>query len=542
MTSRRWSTIPASPDPPATTSLARTALYLLQDIDRFSRHVIGVPLRSYQSIPLRPIIDSILNRKGHEFLLVFPRQAGKNEAIAHLLVYLLTILQRRGGQIVYGAIGDSLGRGMSRLEERLDTVWTAGYWRKESRPVRYRVGKAAVVFQSSHPRAASRGETAHHLLVIDEAQDQDAAHIEAVFTPMRAAHNATAVYLGTARLTSDFLWTKKRELETISAEDGIRRVFMIGPEEVAAENPTYGQFLAAQVQRYGRQHPIIAAEYYLEPLDGTGGLFPRWRLALLEGDHPRQSTPEDGAIYVAAIDLAGQDEGAGLPGGRLRNPDRDYTVATIFQVADGPDEAAGPIYLAVDVWVDQGSRHFQDLPGQTRLADRLLAYLKHWGVSHTIIDATGVGQGLADWLSSALGDRNVTAFQFGGIAAKARLGSDFLALIETGRFKYWTGDEDLALSDGWWFRRQAAACTYSLPEHGRFDRDLRWGVPDQATIATPAGSLPIHDDRLLSAALIAALERQRRAGRLRLGQSISRVVPAPDPLADDRSAALRRRE
>ena len=58
------------------------ARYVLSDIERFSRHVIGVPLYPYQVEPLRAVIDSVLNRRGREFLLVFPRQSGKNEAIA----------------------------------------------------------------------------------------------------------------------------------------------------------------------------------------------------------------------------------------------------------------------------------------------------------------------------------------------------------------------------------------------------------------------------------------------------------------------------
>ena len=181
---------------------ARLAGHVLGDIGLFSRHVIGLPLYDYQLEPLRAIIDAVLNRRGEEFLLVFPRQSGKNEAVAQLLVYLLTLLQRHGGQMVYGAIGDGLGRGMRRLEQRLDTPWTRERWRRVARPARYTLGRAAVVFLSSHPQAASRGETADHLLIIDEAQDQDAAHIESVFTPMRAAHNATAVYLGTVRQLS----------------------------------------------------------------------------------------------------------------------------------------------------------------------------------------------------------------------------------------------------------------------------------------------------------------------------------------------------
>ena len=521
---------------------ARLATYLLSDIGLFSRHVIGLPLYDYQVQPLRAIVNTILSRQGREFLLVFPRQSGKNEAVAQLLVYLLALLQRHGGQMVYGAIGDGLGRGMRRLEQRLDTPWTRGRWRRGGRPTRYTLGQAAVVFLSSHPQAASRGETADHLLIIDEAQDQDAAHIEAVFTPMRAAHNATAVYLGTVRRTGDFLWVKKGELESATAADGHPRVFLVAPDAVAAENPAYAVFLAEQVRRYGRRHPIVAAEYFLEPVDGRGGLFPPWRAAFMRGAHPRLGGPRPDELYVATIDLAGQDEGAAEAGGALHNPGRDYTVATIFRLTEAAEAvetellrrnsvSGGPIYEAVDVFVDHGSRHFQAVPGQPRLADTLLTYLRRWNVAHTIIDAAGVGQGLADWLAAALGRERVTAHQLGGSGAKARLGSDLLALIDTGRFRYWTGDENEPLSDGWWFWQQVIACGYSLSGAGRFDHDLRWGVPTAARVSTPRGVEPSHDDRLLSAALVAELERRRRDGALVFGASASRIIPGHDPLS-----------
>ena len=496
------------------------AHYVLSDIERFSRIIVGMPLYPYQIEPLRAIIDSVLRRRGREFLLVFPRQSGKNEAIAHLLVYLLTVLQQEGGQMVYGAVGDGLGRGMRRLEERLDTPWTRGRRQRHGRPRRCSLGRASVVFISSHPGAAARGETADHLLILDEAQEQDPAHIEAVFTPMRAARRATAVYLGTAHTTTDFLWTKKSELEAAEAADGIRRVFLVGPEQVSAANPAYAAFLDEQVRRYGRRHPVIAAEYFLEPIDGTGGLFPAERLALMRGDHPRQRSPRPGERYVVAIDPAGGDPAA--MGDPLANPDRDFTVATVFRLVDSA--GGGPVYEALDVFTDRGSPHFRGEPGRPALAERLLAWLRHWEPAQVIIDAAGVGQGLADWLGERFGRGRVSPHPIHSAAVKARLGSDLLALVDTGRFRYWSGDEDEPLADGWWFWRQAEACTYSLGPGGRFDHDLRWAVPESARVATPLGPRPVHDDRLLSAALVAELERRRAAGRLMLGEGESRVV------------------
>jgi hypothetical protein len=177
----------------ATMSDGQAMEYILADVARFSEHVIGMPLYGYQQRPLPPIVHSVLTGRGLEFLLVFPRQSGKNEAVAHLLVYLLNLLQKDDGQMVYGATGDGLGRGIRRLEQRLDNSWNRGLWSKAAGPARRVLGKASVVFLSTHPAAAARGETAHWLLVIDELQDQDATHLEAVFEPMRATNNATAL-------------------------------------------------------------------------------------------------------------------------------------------------------------------------------------------------------------------------------------------------------------------------------------------------------------------------------------------------------------
>ena len=144
--------------------ITKAAKHILSDIRLFSQLVIGMKLHAYQERPLLAIVDSVLHQRGHEFLLVFSRQSGKNEAIAHLQTYLLNLLQRKGGNIVFGAIADGIGRGIDRLEQRLDNQWNAPHWGKKSKPVRRTLGKAAVAFLSTHPSAASRGETAEPFL------------------------------------------------------------------------------------------------------------------------------------------------------------------------------------------------------------------------------------------------------------------------------------------------------------------------------------------------------------------------------------------
>ena len=193
--------------------------------------------------------------------------------------------------------------------------------------------------------------------------------------------------------------------------------------------------------------------------------------------------------------------------------------------------AARPSYRALDVFVDQGSRFFEAHPGRAPLAERLLAWLREWDVGHVICDATGVGEGLSGWLAARLGAGMVTPFKFSR-PAKAALGAGFIALIESGRFTYWGDDAGEPGSDGWWFLAQARHCAYDLPRGGAFERDLRWGVPAAAKVESPAGRVPLHDDRLLSAALVAEADRLWAAGRLPLGRADWAVLPPPDLLAN----------
>lgn len=500
---------------------------LLSDITHFSQYVLSIPLYTYQLTPIQAILDSILNLHGREFILVFPRQSGKNEAVAHLLVYLLNLFQRRGGSIVYGAIGDGLGRGIRRLDQRLDNPLNIHRWRKSAKPASRWLGRASVIFLSTHPYTASRGETATWLLVIDEMQDQDHNHLESVFEPMRAANNATAVYIGTVRTTSDALWRKKLELEQLQAKDSIQRVFVVDPEVITQENLAYSRFLQAKILRYGRNHPIVACEYFNEPIYGAGGLFDKRRRQLMKGTHPREEHPNPSDTYLATLDVAGQDEAATDALADLDNPGRDYTVCTIFRLTISED--IGPIYQAVDVFVDHGSRHFEDFPGRPMLARRLLAWLNHWNASHIVADESGVGAGLVSWLSGKLGADRVTGYTFTAIN-KAKLGSAFISLIETGRYKYWTGDEDEELSDGWWFWQQVEACGYHIPPGGQFDKSLSWSVATTARISTPTVRQKIHDDRLISGALVAIYDQLIADGSIRVGQARSAIIEAYDPL------------
>lgn len=99
----------------------------LRDIANFSRLVTKRPLRPYQVEPAAAILDSILHGRGHTFVVMMSRQAGKNELSGQLEAYLLNLFQRRGGQIVKASptMKPQTINSIMRLQDRLSNYWNS---------------------------------------------------------------------------------------------------------------------------------------------------------------------------------------------------------------------------------------------------------------------------------------------------------------------------------------------------------------------------------------------------------------------------------
>ncbi len=64
---------------------------LLQEPRLFARFASGRKLREYQAGVCEAICDSVLHGRGLTFVVMFPRQSGKNELQAQLETYLLAL-------------------------------------------------------------------------------------------------------------------------------------------------------------------------------------------------------------------------------------------------------------------------------------------------------------------------------------------------------------------------------------------------------------------------------------------------------------------
>ncbi len=406
----------------------------LTDISRFSEHIMQRPLRAYQVRPAAAIMHSILESRGLTFAVMMSRQAGKNELSAQLEAYLMNLHARAGGGIVKASptFKPQTINSIMRLTDRLDNVWNGR--RHSAFRCRRRdgyiveLGAARAFFFSAEPSANVVGATASLLLEGDEAQDILQAKWDKDFSPMGASTNVTTVLYGTAWTSASFLARAIAHLERAQARDGVQRVFRVTADEVAVEVPAYGRFVAEQVARLGRDHPLVRTQFYLEPIDGSGGLFPQARRALMYGDHARRHDPEPGHRYALLVDVAGEDEaeGSALDRALLANPRRDATAVTVADVIVEHRGGFGERhFLVVDRLLALGTRH-------TALYAKILALVEHWHAAWVVVDATGIGAGLASFLTRALGDR-VTPVEFSP-NVKSDLGWDFVGLVETGRY------------------------------------------------------------------------------------------------------------
>ena len=472
--------------------------------------VLKRPLRAYQLAPAKAILTSVLEGEGRRFAVMMSRQAGKNEMAAQLEAYLLNLFQRRGGQIVKASptFKPQTINSMLRLEEHLNNAWNRDTWRRRQRYI-FELGKARCLFLSASPQANVVGGTASLLLECDEAQDVSPVKWRKDFDPMGASTNVTTVFFGTAWTTSTLLATTIAELERLQRRDGFRRVFRVDAEQVGADVPAYETYVRRRVAQLGRNHPLIKTQYFLEPIDDRTGMFPKRRRALMRGDHTRQHVPTAGRRYAMLIDVAGEDETAGGPEDRsmLKNPRRDATALTVVEVEAPHGEL--PSYRVVDRRLWLGDAH-------TSLYRELLALAHHWHAVWVVVDATGVGAGLASFLREALGERLVPV-QFSR-QSKSQLGWDFLGIVETGRFRDYVPDGAHETRQFWY---EVEACQRQVrddPKH-----TMRWGVWD--AVAYDGAIAYGHDDLLVSAALCALMDHVTWPG-----PSCGAAVETGDPL------------
>ncbi|MBI2935889.1 MAG: hypothetical protein HYY31_03645 [Chloroflexi bacterium] len=442
-------------------------------------------LRLYQAMVGRAVLDSVLHRKGLTFTVEIARQGGKNELSAQLELLLLTLHISSGGNLVKAAptfVPQAL-ISMQRLRDRLNDAGFGGVWATEAGHI-LRLYNARQVFLSAERSANVLGATAHHLLELDEAQDIDPEKFYKEFRPMGAASNTTTVLYGTPWDQDSLLEQAKQQNLGLEKKDGVKRHFQFNWEEVALCNPLYHRYVEAERERLGEEHPLFRTQYRLLPLAGGSGLFSLAQQAQLQGDHPRLRRPTSGKLYVAGIDVGGEGQAANAS-------EHDATVVIIgeldFSLCD--ELRHDPAVRVVEHYVWRGQPHHA-------LLSQLVDLLRNvWHCRRVVVDATGVGAGVASMLGKALGSA-LEPFVFTA-PSKSRLGFELLAAVNSGRLKLYAPDGSPEHQECWAQIERA---------EGRFRPNRTMDF-----LVNPSRG---HDDFLMSLALLVkAAEYMPRAAR-----------------------------
>jgi hypothetical protein len=484
---------------------------LWRDPVKFVERANGLRLRGYQEDVIRAVVDSVLHKRGLSFVIMFPRQSGKNELQAQLECYLLTLFSEVDVEILKASptLIPQSKNSMLRLEQVMSkNIFIKKVWRKRDIS-KYMVNRARINFVSAAPDSKIVGATASLLLEVDEAQDVTCAKYDKELAPMAASTNATRAFFGTAWTNSTLLARELRVARAAEAQDGIRRVFVISAQEVAQEVPEYKAFVDGYVARLGRDNPLVKSQFFSEEILQQGTLFPAERVALMRGQHQSQSAPSAGRVYCLLVDVAGQEES----GEHLKFTNiRDSTVCTIVEVDMSTliDEGMkAPTYRVMQRRVWTGEK-------QVQLYRELRALANLWQARYVVVDATGVGMGLAAFLEESLPGK-VIKFYFSP-SNKSAAGWSFITICDSGRWQE-AADADAFQEQ---FFKQLSTCNYEVeagPKH-----TLKYGSPFHET---EAPGEYIHDDFVMSAVLASVLDSQDWAVS---GPAL--VVHAADPLKD----------
>ncbi len=460
---------------------------ILSNFEHFTSFFGSVKLRPYQVEAAQAVLKSVLAQDGDSFIWKFARQGGKDETLAALYQYLMIVFSGQDSSIVTAAptFKPQTELAMKRLESRLESNRVLKHFYNRQSGYIFNILRSSTIYFSADHSASVVGATAWPLLVMNEAQDISPALYDKRFAPMAASNNATKLFSGTAWTSDTLLAREERACRLKELEDGKKRVFLVTGDDIAKVHPRYGMFLKDQIERNGKNHPVIRTQYFCEEIDAQAGMFNETRMAMMIGDQAPHVAPLVGNAYAFLIDVAGQDE-ASMDFEGLGNPGRDSTTLSIVDVdLTSLDTLMAPTYRVVQRYAWQGENHLSIFGKLKNLAET-------WNPQHIAVDATGVGEGLWAMLDKTFPTR-VIPVKFSQ-QVKSEVGWGFLAAIETGRFR------DCTLNDE--ARVQYSKCVSQIMPGPT--KTLRWGVPDGTR--GPDGLL-VHDDHVLADALVAVLDK-----------------------------------
>ncbi len=425
------------------------------------RRVKSPTLRYYQRRMLQELKDDMRQECGETFTLLLPRQAGKNELAAALMQ---TLIKARGRGSAVAAAPTFSPQGAIGLERtraaftHTDTV-TAPLAPARLDGSTLISGGARAHFLSASREAHVAGHTASIALFADEAQEIDTDWFDRQFRPMAASTAAPTFLFGTpwdgTTLLDEAVARNRERDDTLDDQMDFHHEFPW--EDIAKTQSAYGRFVRNERDRLGARNHIFRTQYGLETVDSAGSFFTAEALAALEGTHERLRAPVPHERYVGGLDVGGDGARA------------DASVLTVARVcAGGRCEVA-----ELKAW--------QGIP-INELESAVTTAVRHWRLERLVVDATGMGAGIAAHLETNLAPMHLEHFKFNA-QTKSELGYRLVGEAAAGRVLLFANDGS---PDAVACRSELRRCRRrNLPGGG-----LQWAAPGSE-----------HDDYVISLAL-----------------------------------------
>jgi hypothetical protein len=260
--------------------------YTVQLHKRFALAKTGMIPRNYQIRAFFPVINSVLNRSGHSFIIEMPRQSGKSQELAETVTQLCGEIPFLFGHTfpfisnginvgVFGPSDETSKLFTDKLSARTSSIFYNDILgistdEKNKKHIRLSTG-SHILSQTANLNAKFKEGADLDLAIVEEAQSVPELYITKVIEPMLAARNGTIVHICSAAYEEKehgFVYYKIKE-EIRRRQQGLKPdpyITIIDLEEIFNTPGTadYRRYVLKQIKKKGRDHPAIRAAFFNE--------------------------------------------------------------------------------------------------------------------------------------------------------------------------------------------------------------------------------------------------------------------------------------
>lgn len=447
---------------------------LVSGIMGFVTALGGLPLYSYQYVFARRIVESVLKNDGHTITALWSRQTGKTTTVAIVGVGLAVILPVLANKFDGGENEDGTKRPyIEELQQFKDGFWV-GIFAPITRQANLSYAKMRKILNSNigrdmladpeidvtmtmsrgdslslshgsyvHSKTASpdsniEGET-YHLIITDESQKLDRFKVEKEIEPMLSSTNGTMVKIGTAWVSrggfqADIQWNIEKYLHKMAPRNHFEFPYdvIIAEKEEAFKRDgnrfhlNYKRHVEKYIRKRGKNSLAFRMNYMLKWQESNIDVFSA--AALLDAQDRQRHLNSYEATELTRV--------AGIDVGK----DNDPTVITINEVDFAhpiiiKDPVSGEVsefYKKEFVAIKELEGTFEDRHGEKGQYSNAMEFLREWDVVKATIDATSIGDPVAERLQKLTPEIEWEFFKYSS-PTKHKLFKNYIDEIESGR-------------------------------------------------------------------------------------------------------------